>query len=245
MLRRRCKKLFKDSRGSLGSRHMSHKLREEGFVIGRFATRTLMRTLKLYATQRRAYKATTTRDPHGIYAPNLVKQSFNPEGQDQLWAGDITYLKTPQGWAYLAIVMDLYSRRIIGWHVSKNMKTHLVTSALHMATNLRQPSKGVIFHSDRGSQYTSRDFKKALEQNNIQQSMGDTGACWDNAVVERFFGSLKHDWLFKQPQPNFENIRDDVHAYIRYYNHDRLHSSNGYMSPVHFENSQFNVSYVA
>jgi transposase InsO family protein len=142
---------------------------------------------------------------------------------------------------YLAVVMDLYSRRIVGWHIDKRMTTSLVNKALIKAYNLRQPPKGLVFHSDRGSQYTSKRFRKLLLTYGIRSSMGDVGACWDNAVVERFFGSLKHDWLFKINQLTREFMKQDVAAYMKYYNLERLHSSNGDQSSIEFENSQLKV----
>jgi len=140
------------------------------------------------------------------------------------------------------VVVDLYSRRIVGWHIDKRMTTSLVNKALIKAYNLRQPPKGLVFHSDRGSQYTSKIFRKSLLTYGIRSSIGDVGACWDNAVVERFFGSLKHDWLFKINQPTREFMKQDVAAYIKYYNLERLHSSNGDQSSIEFENPQLKVS---
>jgi putative transposase len=168
--------------------------------------------------------------------------NFNPVGPNQVWAGDVSYLKTGEGWLYLAIVMDLYSRRIIGWHISKRMTRNLVEKALTKAHHLRKPSKGVVFHSDRGSQYTSKGFRRLLRTLNCRSSMGDVGACWDNAVVERFFGSLKHDWLFKVPQPSRAHMQEDVMKYMKYYNVERLHSANADQSPIEFENSFRKVS---
>jgi putative transposase len=170
-------------------------------------------------------------------AVNLLNQNFDPVGPNQIWAGDITYLKTGKGWMYLAIVMDLFSRRIIGWHIDKRMTTDLISKAMIKAYNLRQPPKGLVFHSDRGSQYTSRRFGKLLTSYGIRASMGEVGACWDNAVVERFFGSLKHDWIFKIFQPTRDHMRNDVTAYMRYYNSDRLHTTNNDMSPAKYERS--------
>jgi putative transposase len=138
--------------------------------------------------------------------------------------------------------MDLYSRRIIGWHIDKRMTVGLVSKAMMKAYNLRQPEGGLIFHSDRGSQYTSRRYRQLLASYGITASMGDVGACWDNAVVERFFGSLKHDWILKVHQPTTEHMKKDVEAYIKYYNLERLHSSNGDKSPVNYENSLMKVS---
>jgi len=234
-LYRRMKCLFEQSRNSLGSREMMKKLREEGFQIGRYRVRGLMRKLGLTVTQRVAYKVTTKRKASDAVVANLLNQNFNPVELNQVWAGDVTYLKTGEGWMYLAIVMDLYSRRIVGWHIDKRMTTDLVSKALIKAYNLRQPLEGLVFHSDRGSQYTSKRFRKLLSNYEIRSSMGDVGACWDNAVVERFFGSLKHDWIFKIAQPTREHMKADVARYMRYYNTQRLHSANGDLAPASFE----------
>ena len=241
-LYRRAKALFHTSRDSLGSRELAKNLRAEGHCISRERARRLMKKLKLVVKQRVAYKVTTKRKDGDQVADNLLNQNFNPVAANDVWAGDITYLKTGEGWMYLAIVMDLYSRRIIGWHIDKRMTSDLIGKAMIKAVNLRQPSKGVVFHSDRGSQYTSKTFRKLLRGFGIRASMGDVGACWDNAVVERFFGSLKHDWLFKVAQPTREQMKLDVAAYMKYYNQDRLHSANGGLSPITFENEMRKVS---
>jgi putative transposase len=234
--------LFEQSRDSLGSRGMAKKLREEGFNIGRERTRTLMKKLNLVVKQRVAYKVTTKRKHSDSVAENLLNQNFNPVAPNEVWAGDVTYLKTGEGWMYLTVVMDLFSRRIVGWHIDKRMTTELVSKALIKAYNLRQPSKGCVFHSDRGSQYTSAYFRELLASYDMRASMGDVGACWDNAVVERFFGSLKHDWILKVHQPTRAHMKKDVAAYMRYYNLERLHSSNGDLSPINYENSLRKVS---
>ena len=236
-LHRRMKVLFEQSRESLGSREMMKKLREEGIQIGRYKVGKLMKRLNLKVTQRIVYKVTTKRKHSDAVADNLLNQNFNPVAPNQVWAGDVTYLKTGEGWMYLAIVMDLFSRHIVGWHISKRMTTDLVCKAMMMAYNLRQPPKGLVFHSDRGSQYTSKRYRKLLDNYGIRASMGDVGACWDNAVVERFFGSLKHDWVFKIAQPTREHMKKDVASYMRYYNLERLHTANGDKSPINYENS--------
>ena len=241
-LHRRMKVLFEQSRESLGSREMMKKLREEGIQIGRYKVGKLMKRLNLKVTQRIAYKVTTKRKHSDAVADNLLNQNFNPVAPNQVWAGDVTYLKTGEGWMYLAIVMDLFSRHIVGWHISKRMTTDLVCKAMMMAYNLRQPPKGLVFHSDRGSQYTSKRYRKLLDNYGIRASMGDVGACWDNAVVERFFGSLKHDWVFKIAQPTREHMKMDVASYMRYYNLERLHTANGDQSPINYENSLKKVS---
>ena len=241
-LHRRMKALFKQSRDSLGSREMMKKLREEGIEIGRYKVRNLMKKLNLKVAQRIAYKVTTKRKHGDKVADNLLNQNFNPVAPNQVWAGDITYLKTGEGWMYLAIVMDLFSRRIVGWYISKRMTTDLICKAIIMAYNLRQPSKGLVFHSDRGSQYTSERYRKLLSEYGLRASMGDVGTCYDNAVVERFFGSLKHDWIFKIAQPTREHMEKDVAAYMRYYNLERLHTTNGDQSPINYEHSLKKVS---
>ena len=241
-LYRLVRQLFKQSRGSLGDREMVKKLRKEGYQVGRYLVRKIMHRLRLKATQRRAYKVTTQRKHSDAVADNLLNMNFNPISANQVWAGDVTYLKTGEGWMYLAVVMDLYSRRIVGWHIDKRMTTDLISKALIKAYNLRQPARGLVFHSDRGSQYTSKQFGRLLSNYGVRASMGDVGACWDNAVVERFFGSLKHDWIFKVAQPTREFMKQDVTAYMKYYNLERLHSANDDLSPVEFENSQVKVS---
>lgn len=236
------KDVFDKSRESLGSRELMKVLRKKNFNIGRTKTRSIMRKLKLIVRQRRAYRVTTQRDLTHAVAPNLVNMNFNPTGPNQVWAGDITYLKTGEGWMYLSIVMDLYSRRIIGWAISPRMTTDLILQSIRQAYWLRKRPQGVIFHSDRGSQYTSSLLKKEFVKMNIKPSMGDVGACWDNAVVERFFGSLKHDWILKVHHATREEMAQDVAAYMRYYNLERLHTANGDVSPVEYENCKNKVS---
>ncbi|MGX9543281.1 IS3 family transposase, partial [Shewanella sp. A22] len=159
---RRAKALFKASRNSLGSRELAKVLRKEGFSITRYRTIKLMARLKLVVTQRLAYKVTTKRKHCDSVADNLLNMNFNPVGPNQVWAGDVSYLKTGEGWLYLAVVMDLYSRRIVGWHISKRMTRSLVEKAFLKAYNLRKPPKGLVFHSDRGSQYTSKGYRRLL-----------------------------------------------------------------------------------
>lgn len=221
---------------------MMIKLRKEGYQIGRDKVRRLMKKLNLVVQQRVAYKVTTKRKHSDAVADNLLNQNFNPIAPNEVWAGDVTYLKTGEGWMFLAIVMDLYSRRIVGWHIDKRMTSDLVEKALIKAYNLRQPPKGIVFHSDRGSQYTSRRYRTLLRSYGLRASMGDVGACWDNAVLERFFGSLKHDWLFKVHQPTRDHTKNDVAAYMKYYNLERLHTANQGMSPIEYENQFRKVS---
>ena len=176
-------------------------------------------------------------------ADNLLRQNFNPPSEDEVWASDINYLRTHEGWMYLAIVMDLYSCRIVGWHINKRVTSDLIGRALIMAINLRQPMAGLVFHSDRGSQYTGKLYQSLLALFGIRPSMGDVGDCWDNAAVEGLVKSLKHDWILKVTQPTREHIKLDAAHYIRYYNDDRSHTANGDLSPVKYELSNEGVRY--
>jgi transposase InsO family protein len=193
-LRRRMRALFAASRDSLGSRTMMRNLRDEGFEIGRDKTRRLMKRLGLKVKQKRKYKVTTDSKHNLPVANNVLNREFSPSAPNQAWGTDITYLWTQQGWIYLAVVIDLYSRRVVGWAIDRRMKTALVVRALMMATNLRKPPPGLICHSDRGSQYASHDYQKLLKQHKMICSMSRKGDCWDNAPVERFFSSLKREW---------------------------------------------------
>lgn len=234
-VRVRLKALFAASRQGAGSRTLVKKLREEGVSITRWRVMKLMQEEGLVCRQRRAYKVTTKPRPCAEVAPNLLNQNFNPPGPNQVWVSDITYLKTGEGWLYLAAIMDLYSRRIVGWHADKRMTSSLVCRALMKAYNLRNPPRGLVVHTDRGSQYTGGRFQSMLKCYGLRSSMGDVGACWDNAVMERFWGSLKHEWLLLVPQPTRAGMEQDVAAYIRYYNVDRSHSANGEVPPIRYE----------
>lgn len=237
MLYRSIKLNFEKSRSSLGNRAMVKKLRKEGFNIGRYKVRRIMKKLGLKVTQRLAYKVISSKNTDK-YSRNVLDQKFNPSKINKIWCGDITYINTTEGWIYLSVVIDLYSRRIIGWSIDKNMKTDLVIKSIKKALNTRDIEKGLIFHSDRGSQYTSTNYQNILLNNNIISSMSGTGACWDNAVNERFFGSLKHDWLFKVNLQNREKTTKDIIDYIKYYNLERLHSTINNLSPVEFERAK-------
>ena len=236
MLYRRCKSLFNASRQSAGARTLMKLLRKEGFTVGIYRVRSLMMKMNLVVKQRIAYKVTTLRKHSHLVADNVLNRQFNPGGTNQVWAGDISYLRTHQGWMYLAIVMDLHSRRIVGWAMNKRMTVDLTMRAFHMAVNLRQPTHGLLFHSDRGSQYTSKRYQTLLKNNNVTTSMSGRGACLDNAVVERFFGSLKNEWLLHVPHPSRNSMQMDVEKYIKYYNAERLHTTLNDMSPIEFEN---------
>ena len=242
-LRRRMKALFAASRGSLGSRMMMNNLREEGFEIGRDKTRRLMKALGLKVKQKRKYKVTTDSKHKLPVARNVLNRDFSPSAPNQAWGTDITYLWTQEGWIYLAVVIDLYSRRVVGWSVDRRMKKALVIRALMMAVNLRKPSPGLIHHSDRGSQYASHDYQKLLKQHGMICSMSRKGNCWDNAPVERFVSSLKREWTGDRWYRTRQQAIADVREYVAvYYNSKRLHSTLGYTTPMNYEKRLNKVS---
>lgn len=211
---------------------MQH-LRLEGFEIGRYKTRSLMNKLGLVVKQRR--KSPYRSSKPKTEAQNELNQRFNPESVNQAWAGDVTYLRTVEGWCCLAVVMDLHSRRVIGWRIQAVQNTNLVLEALRMAINLRKPTEPLLFHSDQGAQYLAKAFQNYLAEQSITPSISQKGACWDNAVVERFFGSLKNEWLLNRKHLRRETMKQDVEAYIKYYNHKRLHSYLNQQTPIQFE----------
>jgi putative transposase len=233
----RMKALFTESRQSLGSRQMMKQLRKEGYEIGRYRVRSLMKKLNLAVKKKKRFVLTTD-SGHGLpVAENLLNRDFAPAEKDRVWTTDITYIWTLQGWVYLAVVIDLHSRRVVGWHLDRHMDTALVIRALMMAVNLRSPPPGLLHHSDRGSQYASHTYRRLLKQNGMVCSMSRKGNCWDNAPTERFFGSLKREWLTGNVYPTREAAVADVRAYIAYYNSRRLHTTLGDLTPMEFEKS--------
>jgi len=243
VLRRRMKELFRASRDSLGSRTLAKNLRKEGFTIGRDKTRRLMKVLNLKVKQKCKYKVTTDSKHHFPVAKNVLNRQFSPQAPNQAWGVDITYLWTQQGWVYLAVVFDLYSRRVVGWAMDRRMKKALVIRALMMAVNLRKPPPGLIHHSDRGSQYASHAYQALLKQYGMICSMSRKGNCWDNAPIERFFSSLKREWTSDRLYRTRQEAIADVREYVAvYYNSKRLHSTLGYKTPMDYEKDLSKVS---
>lgn len=226
--------LHKEHREALGARGLSKELRKSGIFIGRYRMGTLIKTLGLsrrrprYAHYRRATKPAVT-------APNILNRRFNPIQPNTLWAGDITYIKVKDSWLYLAVVMDLFSRRIVGWACSRTADTELSIKALRLAVALRRPMPELLFHSDQGCQYTSRKFQEELKRHGILQSMSHRGQCWDNAPTERFFGTLKSEWVPRGGYSLIEEAKTDMVRFFMYYNRTRLHSYNNYLSPIAME----------
>ena len=230
---REVRRLHRRSRGSCGARTLSQGLRRAGLDVGRARAATIMRRMNLTAKKRRFkhYSRNTKPAP----AENVLNRQFDPGRPNQVWAGDITYIPTRQGWLYLAIVVDLFSRRVIGWATSRTADTHLALAASELAFASRRPGAGLIVHTDQGCQYTSDLYVAHMQRHGAVQSMSRKGNCWDNAVVERLFRSLKSEWI-DEPFATRQQARHAVIDYLaNYYNHERLHSTLCYRSPAEFE----------
>lgn len=219
-----------------GSRRLVWALRQLGFAVGRKRVRRLMRQASIQVRRRRAFRPRTTHSNHDHpVALNLVARQFKVDAPNKVWAGDITYVRCSSGWVYLAVVIDLYSRRVIGWSIQPTLHRQLVIDALLMAIGNRGRPTGGIFHSDRGSQYASRQFRRLLKRSGMQASMSRKGDCWDNSPVESFFASLKKEALLGSTM-NTAQIRQEVFEYIEvFYNRRRIHSALGGVSPEMFE----------
>jgi transposase InsO family protein len=227
---------FHDSGGSYGSRRLSAALKAQGMPVGRYRARSLMRHQRLKSSWRRKFVPTTDSKHNLPVAQNILERRFQPEAANRAWAADITYIRTRRGWLYLAAVMDLFSRKIIGWAMAPNMPAELVCSALQMATAARQPRPGLIVHSDRGSQYASEEHRMLLNQHSLVASMSRKGNCWDNAVMERFFLNLKMERVWQRDYANhLEAVQDITDYIVNFYNASRLHSTLGYRSPNEYE----------
>ncbi len=235
-LTQRIRERFAASRQTYGSPRILRDMREEGIACGKHRVARLMRAAGLRAAWSPRFQVTTDSQHTLPVAQNLLDQDFTASTVDERWAADITYVWTGEGWLYLAVVMDLFSRRIIGWSMQASLHKQLVLDALEMALGLRHPAAGLVHHSDRGSQYASEAFQEALGAVGIVCSMSRRGNCWDNAVVESFFGTLKVELVHRCRFATRQQARREVFEYIEvWYNRSRRHSSLGYISPVEFE----------
>jgi transposase InsO family protein len=230
------KAAFNASQRSYGSRRLVSTLQGQDIKIGRYKVRRLMREAELKPVWKKKFVNTTDSNHDLPVAENILNRQFNPSKPNQAWTSDITYIRTHSGWLYLAAVMDLYSRKIIGWAMSTTMHTELVSRALLMAIGQRQPAAGLILHSDRGSQYASHEYQNLLKQHGIICSMSRKGNCWDNAVMERFFLNLKMERVWQRDYANhLEAIRDVTEYIVGFYNCVRLHSTLGNLPPMVYE----------
>ncbi len=240
------KKFHKESRGTYESPRITIDLQENGEVIGHNRVARIMRENDIVGKPEPKWTVTTDSSHDLPIAPNLLEREFDVDAPDKVWVGDISYVWTYRGWTYLATVLDLYGRRVVGWALDDHMRTDLVQSAFEMARLQRDVKPGLIFHSDRGSQYASHGFQKTLEKYGVVSSMSRKGNCWDNAVAESFFATIKNELLNRSFWMNKRVVRSAIYEYIEvFYNRKRRHSNNGYLSPEDYERLYFNNAVVA
>lgn len=225
------------SRHTYGSPRIHADLRENGETCSRKRVSKIMQQEGIAAKMKRQFKVTTKANPEAIPAPNLLAQNFTAETPNQRWVADFTYVSTMEGWLYVATVLDLFSRRIVGLSMSDRMTTNLVTSALEQALLHRKPPTNLIHHSDRGSQYTSINFRETLKKYNITASMSGTGNCYDNAAMESFYHTLKTEHIYFELYKTRQEAKQSIFEYVEvFYNRRRRHSTLGYCAPMIFEN---------
>ena len=230
------KAAFAASGGAYGSRRLRTAVASRGVVIGLFRVRRLMRQYGLRPVWRRKFVHTTDSKHELPVSPNVLNRQFNPTRPNQAWVADITYIRTRSGWLYLAVVVDLFARKVVGWAMAPDMQATLVCRALQLAIVQRQPAPGLIVHSDRGSQYASALHQRLLTKHGLVGSMSRKGNCWDNAVAERFFLNLKMERVWQRDYANHAEAMRDIADYIvNFYNSVRLHSKLGNLPPNAFE----------
>jgi transposase InsO family protein len=229
--------IFDTSRKTYGSIRIYQELRSREIQCGKNRVSRLMKELKLVPKSQKKYKVCTTDSKHNYpVSENLLERDFTVSAPNKVWVSDITYIRTDEGWLYLCIILDLFSRMIVGWSMLNNMETKLIINALDMAYINRAPGDKLIFHSDRGSQYASYWFREALNDYKMVSSMSKKGDCWDNACAESFFGTLKNELVYHKKYRTHEEARSDIFEYIEvFYNRQRRHSTIDYMSPCDFE----------
>ena len=230
--------VYAQNRGAYGWPRIWRELVAQGIHVGKQRVQRLMKKHSIHARGKRKFRVTTTDSKHNLpVAPNVLARNFTPAAPNQMWVGDFTYIATKEGWLFLAVVIDLFSRKVVGWSMRPDMQRNLVIDALEMAWFARNPGKksGLIFHSDRGSQYASEEFRKVLEHCSITPSMSRKANCWDNACSETLFGSLKVERLHGEQFESIREAKDAVIAWLVWYNQSRMHSTLNYVSPMQFE----------
>jgi len=235
-LKQKIMQIYSNSRKTYGSPRIYQQLLREGYSVGKKRVERLMQEMGIQALAKRKYKATTDSKHSKPVAQNHLNRDFRADRPNQAWVADITYIYTQEGWLYLATIMDLYSRKIIGWSLRNRLTKELVMAALDMALKQRKPSSSLLLHSDRGSQYASELYQTLLERNGILCSMSGKGNCWDNAVMESFYRTLKIELIYQRNYETRIEAQRDIFEYIEiFYNRERLHSSLGYYSPEEYE----------
>ena len=230
------RRIHQESHLTYGSPRITYALRQQGIRCTRKRIARLMRKNGIVSKTRKRFKLTTRSSHKRPVAPNLIKRDFTAPVPNKVWTSDITFIWTRQGWLYLAVFLDVCSRRIVGWSMKSRMTDQLVIDAFRQATRHRKAPEGLIVHSDRGSQYCSRSFKELLDQQRYRQSMCATGNCYDNAITESFFGTLKTELVFHHRYDTRDQARRSIFKYLEmFYNRNRIHSSLGGLSPDQFE----------
>ena len=228
--------VYQGSHQTYGSPRIYQALKQEQVACSENRVARLMRRHGLQALQARRYRTTTKRTPGVRAAPNLLQRDFSATRPNEKWVADITYIRTAEGWLYLAVVLDLYSRRVVGWALAERLTQELPLRALHMALRQRQGAQGLLHHSDQGSQYTAEAYRQLLTDWGIRISMNGAGTWYDNAAMESFFGTLKSEWVYRQTYQTRAQARTDIFYYIEaFYNRQRLHSAIDYCSPEAYE----------
>jgi putative transposase len=236
-LAERVRSVHRESRCTYGSPRVYHQLKAKGVAVCENTVAKVMKEQGIRSIVRRRFRVRTTDSAHEHpVAPNVLDRDFSADAPDRKWAVDITYVATDQGWLYLAVVLDLCSRRVVGWAMADHLRARLCLDALGMALNRRRPREGLVHHSDRGVQYACGDYRDLLRSQGIECSMSRRGDCYDNAVVESFFKSLKAELVYHEHYQTREQARRSIFEYVEvFYNRKRLHSSLGYLSPEQFE----------
>lgn len=229
-------KIWQQSHNLYGYRRVHAELRSQGIYCNKKRVLRLMQGSNIAAKRRKKFKRTTNSNHNNYISPNLLNQNFRVKNPNEVWVSDITYISTYEGWLYLAVILDLYSRKVVGWSMSNTMTSQLVIDSLNQAIVDRNPAEELIFHSDRGSQYASIDFRKSIKKNNIIQSMSGKGNCYDNAVAESFFHTLKTELVYWERYKTRNEAKSSIFRFIEgFYNNRRRHSYLNYLSPFQYE----------
>ncbi len=235
------KSVYERSQGRYGSVKITRELLKRGKKYGRNRVASRMRKMGVASKVRRKFKATTNSKHNYPVAPNLLNRNFTASAPNEVWVGDITYIRTKSGWTYLTVFIDLFSRIVTGWAVSTSLSHEMVLEAFQKALWRRKPGKGLIVHSDQGVQYACDEFRETLKKHGFIQSMSRKGDCWDNAVAESFFKTVKTEWAYHVDLQDIHHVKQEAFEYLEiFYNRERLHATLGYQSPAEYEEKEYN-----